>query len=281
MDFRDLDPLLLESLHEDIGRGDITTNSVLAGVPTDARMSRGVVVAKAPLVLAGWPLFARVFELLGDVDVDCPFSESEHIAQGSELGILHADMAVLLKGERVALNLLQRCCGVATLTRRFVEKIRHTEARILDTRKTTPLWRAVEKYAVRTGGGVNHRLGLDDAVLLKENHIALVGGISQAVEACRRSLSHLHKIEVEVRSLDELEQAIEAGTDVVMLDNMTPNEVKEAVLHAAGRCVIEVSGGVNEDNVAAYAEAGADFISIGALTHSYQASDISLLVKPV
>jgi nicotinate-nucleotide pyrophosphorylase (carboxylating) len=281
MDFRDLDPLLLESLHEDIGRGDITTDSVLAGVPADARMSRGVVVAKKPLVLAGWPLFVRVFELLGDVDVECPFSESEHIAQGSELGILHAEMAVLLKGERVALNLLQRCCGVATLTRRFVERIRHTKARILDTRKTTPLWRAVEKYAVRKGGGVNHRLGLDDAVLLKENHIALVGGISQAVEACRRSLSHLHKIEVEVRGLDELDQAIQAGADIVMLDNMTPNEVKEAVLHAAGRCVIEVSGGVNEDNVAAYAEAGADFISIGALTHSYQASDISLLVKPV
>lgn len=276
MDFLSLDPLLRAALQEDLGRGDITTDAVVP--PASRGLAR--IHAQEALVLAGWPVFLRVFQLLGKVEHEARFEEGQKV-EGGLLGVLRAEAAVLLKAERVALNFLQRMCGVATLTRRYVELVAHTGTRILDTRKTTPLWRDLEKYAVRAGGGHNHRMGLDDGILIKENHIAMAGGIAAAVRACRERCAHLRKVEVEVRNLQELVQALEAGCEAALLDNMAVDEVREAVRIAPGRCLLEVSGGVNENNVVQYAETGVDFISLGVLTHSYPASDISMLVEPV
>ncbi|MFQ5738812.1 MAG: carboxylating nicotinate-nucleotide diphosphorylase [Acidobacteriota bacterium] len=283
MDSLNLDPLLRQALSEDLGRGDITTNSILPGPlessPPRRLRAQAVVNAKQELVLAGWPVFRRVFELLGgDVHGEPLFPEGATVGPGV-IGALHAEAFVLLRGERVALNLLQRLCGVATQTGQLVKLVSHTDVKILDTRKTTPLWRGLEKYAVRIGGGHNHRMGLDDGVLIKENHIAVAGGIEVAIESCRKRVSPLHKIEVEVRNLEEMEIAIEAGADLVLLDNMTPDQVAVAVRRTAGRCPLEVSGGVSRDTVVAYAESGVDFISLGALTHSYRCPDISMLLQ--
>lgn len=279
MDFLTLDPLLKAALAEDIGRGDITTDAILCGRSALAA-AQARSIAREDLVLAGWPVFVRVFQLLGEIESRVCFREGQKIAAGAVIGSVQGGAGVLLKGERVALNLLQRMCGIASKTRRYADLIAHTPAKILDTRKTTPLWRTLDKYAVRVGGGQNHRFGLDDGILIKENHIAMAGGVAQAVEACRNANTHLHKIEVEVRNLAELEEALAAGADTVLLDNMGVDEVREAVRFSAGRCKLEVSGGINESNVVPYAEAGADFISVGNLTHSYQSSDISMLLEP-
>ncbi len=276
MEFLNLDTLLLQALREDIGRGDLTTEAVLGSDPTRTATAR--VVAREPLVLAGWPVFGRVFQLLGRVEVESTYPEGAWVEPG-DLGTAQGTAAVLLKGERVALNLLQRLCGIATRTRRLCEEVRHTSVRLLDTRKTTPLWRDLEKYAIRVGGGCNHRSGLDDGILIKENHVALAGGVASAVAACRRRASHLQKIEVEVGTLAELEEALAAGADVVLLDNMTVSQVLEAVAKAEGRCQLEVSGGLDESSLRAYAESGVDFLSVGALTHSIRSCDISLLIE--
>lgn len=279
MDFLSLDPLLKAALEEDIGRGDITTDAILSDQPV-IPSAQAKIVAKEDLILAGWPIFVRIFQLLGEVEARACFREGQKIAAGGVIGSVRGGAEVLLKGERVALNFLQRMCGIASQTRRYVDLIAHTRTKILDTRKTTPLWRTLEKYAVRVGGGRNHRFGLDDAILIKENHIAMAGGIRRALDACRNANTHLRKIEVEVRNLPELQEALAAGADTVLLDNMSVEEVREAVRFSGGRCKLEVSGGINESNVAQYAEAGADFISIGKLTHSYQSSDISMLLEP-
>lgn len=281
MDFLNLDPLILAALREDLGRGDVTTGAILADAAHEgweSRQASAEIVAKQDLALAGWPVFLRVFQLLGEVRDERLFPEGAWAPPGT-LGRLRGHPGLLLKGERTALNLLQRMCGVATATRRLVDKIAHTGAQVLDTRKTTPLWRAIEKYAVRMGGGRNHRMGLDDAVLIKENHIAVAGGVRQAIQSCRRRASHLKKIEIEVRDAGQLEEAIAAGADVVMLDNMSPAQVREAVAIARGRCLLEVSGGVDEENIVDFAETGVDFISVGALTHSYAAADVSMLIQ--
>ncbi len=278
MNLLNLDPRLRRALREDIGRGDLTTSAILDGKESPAAAAE--VVARESLVLAGWPVFVRVFELLGEVRAECSHREGDWVEAG-RLGTLHGPARVLLEGERTALNLLQRMCGIATRTRRLAETISHTSARLLDTRKTTPLWRDLEKYAVRTGGGRNHRHGLDDGILIKENHIAMAGGVAAAVRACRDHATHLQKVEVEVRDSSELEQALAAGADVVMLDNMSVEEVRQAVAVADGRCLLEVSGNLNEQTLVAYAETGADFLSMGGLTHSVRARDISLLVGPV
>ncbi len=275
MNYLNLDPLLLQALREDIGRGDRTTEAVLAGESVPAS---GDVVARERLVLAGWPVFVRAFELLGEMNSTCRYREGDWVEPGS-LGNLKGSADVLLKGERVALNLLQRLCGIATRTRLLADRIAHTPARLLDTRKTTPLWRELEKYAVRTGGGANHRHGLDDGILIKENHIAMAGGVLEAIAACRRHAAHLQRVEVEVRNLAELDQALAGGAEAILLDNMSVEQVREAVRRVEGRCKIEVSGGLNEDTLVAYAETGADFLSMGALTHSVRACDVSLLLE--
>ena len=279
MHFLGLDPLLTAALQEDLGRRDVTTESILgskqSSLPSQARL-----VARQRLVLAGWPVFQRVFQLLGELQSKVHFSEGEEVRSGQEIGLLWADGRVLLQAERVALNFLQRISGVATQTRRLVQRVAHTRVRILDTRKTTPLWRSLEKYGVRIGGGYNHRLGLDDGVLIKENHIALAGGFKQAVRACRQQLGHLQKIEVEVRNLQQLAEAIDCKVEVVLLDNMEVEQVRGAVEMVRGACLLEVSGGVNEGNIVPYAETGVDFISLGCLTHSYAAVDVSLLIEP-
>jgi nicotinate-nucleotide pyrophosphorylase (carboxylating) len=278
MNFLSLDERLNDALIEDLGRGDVTTDAVLRAVKDDGRHATARVVAKEDLVLAGWPVLTRVFRLLGHVEDKVHYGEGDCVPKQKDIGEVRGEASVLLKGERVALNILQRMCGIATETRQFVQLVTHTGARVLDTRKTTPLWRDLEKYAVRAGGGHSHRQGLDDGILIKENHIAVAGGIAQAVEACRKNASHLHRVEVEVQTLPELEEALKVGVDVVLLDNMAPEQVREAVALIRGRCRVEVSGGIGLDNVLAYAEAGADFISLGALTHSYRSRDISILL---
>lgn len=280
MDFLDLDPLLRQALREDLGRGDITTDAILerSGSLKGGAQVQAKIVANEEFVLAGWPVFVRVFQLLGDIEGEAYFEEGSSVGRET-VGKLSGAPSVVLKGERVALNFLQRMSGVATQTRKYVSLIAHTRAKVLDTRKTTPLWRTLEKYAVRIGGGHNHRFGLDDGILIKENHIAIGGGIEAAINACRSQSAHLHKIEVEVKNLEELGQAISAGADVVLLDNMTPRQVEEAVKIANGRCVLEVSGGVRESSIIEYAETGVDLISLGVLTHSYRSVDMSLLLE--
>ncbi len=281
MDFLSLDPLLEGALQEDIGRGDITSEAIRRAIPQSGQSDvQAVVICREPVVVAGWPVFIRVFQLLGEVDVVSAPGEGCHLAPG-EIGRLRADPFLLLKGERVALNLFQRTCGIATHTARLVEMVSHTEVRLLDTRKTTPLWRDLEKYAVRTGGGHNHRWRLDDAVLIKDNHIEIAGGVAAAVKACRGSGPHLCRVEVEISSLDQLEEAVDAGADVVLLDNMSPAQARQAVARAASNCQLEVSGGITAENLVAYAETGVDFISIGALTHSVRARDVSVEFEAV
>lgn len=283
MDFLSLDPLLKQALQEDLGRGDITTEAILGMSKSSLRgaiQAQAVLVGKEKFILAGWPIFVRVFQLLGEVQAQTSFEEGAQVEQESTVGKLSGAASLLLKGERVAMNFLQRMSGVATQTRKYVELVAHTTAKVLDTRKTTPLWRSLERYAVRTGGGLNHRFGLDDGILIKENHIAIAGGIEAALDACRSRLKHLHKIEIEVRNLEEVSQAINAGAEVLLLDNMSTQEVQEAVQAVKGRCVLEVSGGVNESNIVKYAEVGVDFISLGTLTHSSPSVDLSLILKP-
>ena len=275
--------MVAEFLSEDIGRGDVTT---LAVVPEAAR-ARGRLLAKQPLVVAGLDVVRAVFaELDSGVVMEARVREGDTVSTGAVLAWLSGPARALLTGERVALNLLQRLSGIATLTRRFVEAVRGTRARIVDTRKTTPGLRLLEKYAVRVGGGCNHRMGLDDGVLIKDNHIALAGGLREAIEAARAAVAHVHKIQVEVESLDQLREALKLGVDAVLLDNMAPAETREAVGVVRGspegeRVVIESSGGISLDNVRRYAEAEVDLISVGALTHSAPAVDISLELDPL
>lgn len=279
MDFLSLDPLLRRALQEDLGRGDITTEAILRSHPHAAGVRTAKVLAREDLVLAGWPVFIRVFQLLGPVTNQVRFGEGDRVAPGC-VGTLEGPVSILLKAERVALNFLQRLCGIATQTRRCVDRAGSSRVRVLDTRKTTPLWRSLEKYAVRMGGGKNHRMGLDDGVLIKENHIAAAGGVSAAVEACREHCGHLQRIEVEVTNQDELAEALDAGADAVLLDNMPVEEVRRSVAVCAGRCLVEVSGGITSRNLQAYADTGVNFISMGSLTHSVASSDLSLILDP-
>ena len=279
MDFLSLDPLLRQALQEDLGRGDITTEAILQSNPHADRVRTAQVLARQRMILAGWPVFIRVFQLLGPVGGQVRYTEGDWV-EGGCLGTLEGPVAILLKAERVALNFLQRLCGIATRTRGCVDQIGSGRVRILDTRKTTPLWRSLEKYAVRVGGGQNHRMGLDDGVLIKENHIAAAGGVRAAVEACRERSGHLQQIRVEVTNQEELALALDSGADVVLLDNMALEEVRRSVAACGGRCLVEVSGGITRDNLQSYAETGVDFISMGSLTHSVASSDISLMLDP-
>jgi nicotinate-nucleotide pyrophosphorylase (carboxylating) len=274
--------LLRSFLTEDLGAGDITTDTVVSA----SQRARGEVIAKAPLVLAGIDLFLEVFRLLDaatEAEICC--HDSEELKPGQIPARVRASARALLTGERVALNLLQRLSGVATLTQRFVRAVGGTKAEILDTRKTTPGLRALEKYAVRAGGGRNHRKDLGEAVLIKENHIRLAGGVSAALEAAQTAKGRAKWIEIEVTNLDELRAALTHNPDVVLLDNMNPGLVREAVgqvrAHDPARKIrTEASGGVTLGNVREFAEAGVDWISVGALTHSAPAVDLSFEIEP-
>lgn len=271
-----LDRIIENALMEDIHTGDITT---LAVVP-ERRAARARLIAKESMVLAGIDVAARVFTFLDNsVRFEGRHGEGERLAAGDLIAELSGDSSILLQGERVALNLLQRMCGTATLTARYVDAVAGTRARIVDTRKTTPGLRVLEKYAVRVGGGINHRTGLYDGVLIKENHIAAAGGITRAVSRARSYIPHTMKIEVETETLAEVAEAVEAGADIIMLDNMDLSTMAEAVAFIGGRALVEASGGVNLDTVKGIAETGVDIISVGALTHSARAMDISMLLE--
>jgi nicotinate-nucleotide pyrophosphorylase (carboxylating) len=274
--------LLRSFLAEDLGAGDITTETVVSPM----QRARGEVIAKAPLVLAGIDLFIEVFRLLdpaAEAEICC--HDSEELKPGQIPAHVRASARALLTGERVALNLLQRLSGVATLTQRFACAVAGTKAEILDTRKTTPGLRALEKYAVRAGGGRNHRKDLGEAVLIKENHIRLAGGVSAALQAAQAAKGRAKWIEIEVTNLDELRAALAHNPDVVLLDNMNSGLVREAVgqvrAHDPARKIrTEASGGITLGNVREFAEAGVDWISVGALTHSAPAVDLSFEIEP-
>ena len=266
--------LLQRAIEEDIGYGDITTSLL---IPEESE-SRALYVAKANFVIAGFPFAREVFNILDQAAVfKTYFAEGAKVRKGDILGEVTGKTKTLLAGERVSLNILQRLSGVATLTSSFVDAVMGTDAKIIDTRKTTPCLRFMEKYAVRMGGGVNHRFGLFDGILIKDNHIEAVGSITKAV-ALAKTGHHLAKIEVEVENLIDLQEAIEAGVDIIMLDNMSVNDMKEAVKLVQKRVPLEASGNVSLNNVRKIAETGVDLISVGALTHSVIAADISLKI---
>lgn len=271
-----------EFLAEDIGRGDITTQ---ACVSEDVR-GMGKFLAKENLVVCGLAVAEAVFLHLDEEspDIETTANEGDEVEAGTVFATLKGFADVLLTGERVALNLLQRMSGVATLTRQYVKAIEGTNAQIIDTRKTTPGLRMLEKYAVTVGGGKNHRMGLDDGVLIKDNHIALAGGITEAVIKTKQKVGHLHKIEVEISNWAQLREAIEAGADIVMLDNQTPEEARKLVEMARQinpAVLLEASGGMDLDRVRSFAEAGVDLISVGRLTHSAKAVDISFKIQTI
>jgi len=262
------------ALEEDVGPGDYTTSLL---VP-EKKTSSAQFIAKEILILAGLPFASLVFQLLDQTVRFRPFfSEGDRIKKGGIIAEVSGYTSVLLKGERVSLNLLQRLSGIATLTALYVEQIKGLKAKIVDTRKTTPCLRFMEKYAVKTGGGCNHRFGLFDGILIKDNHIKAVGSIPKAVQRAKNS-HHLSKIEIEVENIRGLRDAIKAGADVVMLDNMSIADMRKAVKLSNGRVVLEASGGITLENVREVAETGVDLISIGALTHSAPAVDISLKI---
>lgn len=262
------------ALAEDLGlAGDITTDAVIA---PDARSSARV-VARAPGRVAGVDVIAATFHALaGDVAVDVLCPDGHDVGAAGVIATIEGPTRAILTGERVALNLLGRACGIATRTRDVVASVAGTGARIADTRKTTPGLRALEKHAVRMGSGINHRFGLDDAVMVKDNHVAAAGSITEAVLSVRASVGHLVAVEVEVDSIVQLEELLEVGADVVLLDNMDPETLRLAVSMVAGRMVTEASGGITPENVRSYAETGVDVISMGWLTHSAPALDVAL-----
>lgn len=281
-----LDPGILyayaaDFLKEDIGRGDVTTEATVRG----GARGRGRFLAKQDFVLCGLEIAEAVFGTLDpNVQIESRVYDGDWITAGTEFARIEGQAGVLLAGERTALNLLQRLSGVATLTKAYVDRVAGTGARVVDTRKTTPGLRLLEKYAVAVGGGQNHRFGLDDGVLIKDNHIAMAGGVRRAVEFARSAVPHLMKIEVEVANQSQLLDAIAARADVIMLDNMQPEQIRACVnivREKAPGTVIEISGGVTLETVRTLAECGADLISVGAITHSATAVDISLKIAPL
>ncbi len=273
---KDVRRVIGNALVEDLGSGDITTSlTVPAGVN-----AVGTFFSKQPLVVAGLPIAAEVFRAL---EPDCSWgaiaSDGAKVAAGEPLARVEGKASTLLSGERVALNFLQRLSGIATLTRKFKEQLVGLGTELMDTRKTTPGLRLLEKYAVRMGGGLNHRMGLDDGILIKNNHIARAGGIRAAIERVLQHRPSGMPVEVEVRTIAELDEAIAAGANIALLDNMMPEDVVDCVRLARFRILLEVSGGVSLENVRAYAETGVDRISVGALTHSAPAADINFLVE--
>ena len=268
-----LNSLIEMALVEDMPSGDVTSESV---IPPDSK-SKAVILAKEDGILAGIDIAKKVFKR---IDISIKFTklkrDGEKISAGKGLARVEGNSISLLKAERTALNFLQRLSGIATMTRKFVDELSGTQTQILDTRKTTPGLRDLEKYAVRMGGGKNHRMSLSDMILIKDNHLQLVGSISEAVKRAREKVGSGLKIEVETASLHELKEAVESGADLIMLDNMSVEEMKEAVKFIRGKIPLEVSGNVDLDRIKELASLGVDYISVGGLTHSYHSLDISM-----
>ena len=273
LDIKELDRIISEALREDIGSGDVTTNLI---VPNET-VSKAVIIAKADGIIAGLPISKAVFKKLDNKIIwKDLIHEGEYVSAGTEIVRLKGSYRTLLTGERTALNFLQRISGIATATSKYVEKLKGLNTVILDTRKTVPGLRMLDKYGVEIGGGTNHRIGLYDMVLIKDNHIKVAGGIIEAVTEIKNKITKKIKIEVEVTNIDEVKLAMDAGVDIIMLDNMSVKQMKEAVKLIGGNVKVEASGGVNLKTVRAIAETGVDFISVGALTHSVKALDISM-----
>ena len=265
--------IILSALEEDLGRGDVTTDSVV----DPSSRGTAVLVAREDIVLAGLFVFEQVLlELCPDIIFHEHYAEGAIVSADQPVCEMKGPLGPILKGERTGLNFLQRMCGIAGITRRYVEKIDGSGAKILDTRKTAPGLRILDKYAVQVGGGVNHRFGLFDGVLIKDNHVAAAGSVGEAVRRARKKAPHTLKIEVEVETLDEVREAAEAGADIVLLDNMPPAQMEQAVKLLRGKALVEASGGITLENVGAVAATGVDLISVGALTHSVRAADLSL-----
>jgi nicotinate-nucleotide pyrophosphorylase (carboxylating) len=269
--------LIWLAIYEDLGHGDVTTDAV---VDPNLR-GRALVVGREPFVLSGCKPFQRVFQLLdASIEIESHFRAGEKIDAGTPVFSLSGSARTLLTGERTALNFLQRLCGIATLTEKMNQALSGTRCRLLDTRKTTPLWRVLEKEAVRHGGGANHRFGLADGVLIKDNHVTAAGGIEAAIRNARQRAPHTLKIEVEVDDLDQFKIALEAGADIIMLDNFSLDMIEQAVALNRGKVLLEASGGVVLETIRAIAETGVDFISSGALTHSAKSIDLSMEIQP-
>ncbi len=268
-----VDHLIREALREDISSEDVTTNAVMK----DAVDGEVDLICKQDGIIAGLEVFARVFELLDEkVCVELYCKDGDKVENGQLMGKVKGDIRVLLSGERVALNYLQRMSGIATYTNAVASLLKGSRTKLLDTRKTTPNMRIFEKYAVRVGGGYNHRYNLSDGVLLKDNHIGAAGSVTKAVQMAKEYAPFVRKIEVEVENLDMVKEAAEAGADIIMLDNMSPEEMKEAIKIIDGRAQTECSGNVTKENISKVLSVGVDYISSGALTHSAPILDISL-----
>lgn len=268
-----MDPWILQALREDIVDEDITTNAILR----EYQEGEVELICKQDGVVAGLEVFQRVFLLLdANTYVELKVKDGDRVKQGDLLAIVRGDMRVLLSGERTALNFLQRMSGIATYTDSIVKYLEGSKTKLLDTRKTTPNMRIFEKYAVKVGGGCNHRFNLSDGILIKDNHIAAAGGIKNAVAMAKEYASFVRKIEVEVETIDMVQEALEAGADIIMLDNMPYDDMKRAVKIIDGRALTECSGNVTKENINHYIDIGVDFISSGALTHSTQIMDLSM-----
>ena len=268
-----IDDLILMALKEDISSEDITTNSVMR----EKKLGTVQLICKQNGVIAGLEIFKRVFELLDRETVTkLYFKDGDRVKKGDLLGEVEGDIRVLLSGERTALNYLQRMSGIATYTSNMVKLLEGSSVKLLDTRKTTPNMRIFEKYAVKVGGGNNHRYNLSDGILLKDNHIDAAGGVANAIKMAKEYAPFVRKIEVEVENLDMLKEALDAGADIIMLDNMTPEMMKEAVKLTRGKAVTECSGNITKENIQTIIDTGVDYVSSGALTHSAPILDVSL-----
>ena len=267
-----IDDIIQRGLNEDMPFGDITTSSI---IPEDSTCTASLYV-KEDGIICGLPVFERVFTLIGDVKCNLFKKDGDKVSKGEKIGEVKGNTQKVLMGERIGLNLLQRMSGIATTTYQYAKEIEHTKAKVVDTRKITPLYRHIDKYSVLCGGGANHRYSLTDSILIKDNHIDAAGSISNAVALAKKNASFTTKVEVETETKEEVLEAINSKADIIMLDNMSPAMAKEMVDLIDGRAIVECSGNVTIENIKDYAETGTDYISVGALTHSFKVLDISL-----
>jgi len=272
LNFLVVDDIIKRALKEDSPYGDVTVSAIVSPL----ERAEVDLITKEDGIICGLDIFKRVFEILGEVEVDVFVKDGDLVKNTMVIGKVTGNAGNILVGERIALNLLQRMSGIATLTNKYVKKLERLNTKILDTRKTTPNLRALEKYAVKIGGGVNHRFSLSDGILIKDNHIGYAGGIKEAIELAKKNSSFVRKIEVETETKEQVLEALEAGADIIMLDNMSPDLARDMVKLINGRALTECSGNITLDTVTDYGKTGVDYISSGELTHSVKAFDISL-----
>ncbi|MBF7097484.1 carboxylating nicotinate-nucleotide diphosphorylase [Alkalibacter mobilis] len=272
MNLNEIDDLLRSAIKEDMPYGDITTESIIG----ENHASSAKLISKSAGILSGTMPFERVFKILGDVEIEFFKKDGDELKPGELTGILKGNTRNILSGERIALNILQRMSGIATETNKVVRMVSHTKCKILDTRKTTPNFRIFEKAAVLSGGGTNHRHCLSDGILIKDNHILAAGGISKAVEMARKNASFVHKIEVETENIQMVEEALSVKADIIMLDNMSIEIMKEAVRIIDGKALVEASGNITTENVVQIAETGVDYVSMGSIIYNSDVLDVSL-----